>query len=506
METGEANYVRRLLDALQRRPGRQVLHRPEGSTSGGALAAAILATAVGLARAGVARGETVAVLTEPNVPAMLVTRYAAHLLGATVTHVRSMNARADGEHLSTVARLRVLRATGARTLVVDAANAGRGRELAVAAPALTVLAVDDLLRHRSGRLPTAAWHPNDIAVVDLTSGSSGDPKLVRQPFGARDTRIRVSAGDGAPDWPVTMLSVTPVSHATATMVDAVLIGGGAVVLRDGFGLDDVVDAVVRHRVTDVYLAVPHLYQLVDRPEAARRALPSLRQVLYSGTFAAPTRIAQAVTLFGERLTQLYGSTEAGGMCTLTPLDHAEPELLPSVGRPFSWVDLEIREADGRAATPRGVTGEVWVRAATTMAGYLGDPALTAQTMHDGWLRTGDLARFDRYGYLHLVGRIGSVIKANGLKIHPSTVERVLLAHPAVADAVVYDRRDPRHGETAHAAVQLRPGVRCGAAQLRDHVAAGLSPAHVPASFSFLDALPLTVSGKPDRVALRAAAD
>src|SRR4051794_10102376 len=118
-------YVSRLLEALE--PERVVLRWPGAGLTGGQLRERVLGSAAALAAAGAGPGGTVAILTEPNLPAMLWTRYAAHHLGAAVTHVRSMNARSDREHLPLAEQARILRDTGARLLVVDEPNRDRGR-------------------------------------------------------------------------------------------------------------------------------------------------------------------------------------------------------------------------------------------------------------------------------------------------------------------------------------------------------------------------------------------
>ncbi|WP_055553918.1 ANL family adenylate-forming protein, partial [Streptomyces kanamyceticus] len=357
----------------------------------------------------------------------------------------------------------------------------------------------------------APYAPDRLAVIDLTSGTAGEPKLVRRSFRARGAQIDLSAGAVRPDRALTLLAVTPISHATATMVDSVLAHGGALVLHQDFDLTAVLHALTEQGVTDAYVAVPHLYQLLDRPGIERLPFPALRQVLYSGTAAAPARVQQAADLFGGTLTQLYGSTEAGGICAMTPLDHQEPELLGSVGRPFPWVDVEIRDPETGAEVERGEVGEIWVRSPTVMDGYADDPALTRRVLGaDGTLRTGDLGHWDRYGYLHLVDRIGSVVKAHGLKLYPATIQRVLQSHPRVADAAVYGVRDSGYAEHVHAAVRLRPRAdpEHGANDLDDfddlkaYVAAELSDAHVPAVIHRWTALPLNESGKPDLATLR----
>ncbi|MQY12493.1 8-demethylnovobiocic acid synthase [Streptomyces sp. RB5] len=495
------HYVHRILHTAAGRPGAVALRRDGRAVTAGEFAASVTDAAAALRRAGVAAGRMVAILTVPSHPMMLTVRYAAHLLGAPVVHIRSMNPRSDAESLPADIQAEVLRATGARTLVVDGDNAARGRLLAEAVPGVTVLDGRTGLGRDGDPVPEPAPYDRDaLALIDFTSGSTNRPKMVRQLFGTRQTHVDRLVAGLDPDRPATLLSVTPLSHAGAPLVDAVLAGGGTVVLHETFDAGAVLRDIAELRVTDVYLGVPHLYRLLEHPAAARADLSSLRQLVYSATPAAPARIAAAVEIFGDRLIQVYGTTEAGGITCLTPLDHREPELLGTVGRPFPWVDVVLRDPDGGGEVPRGAIGEVYVRSPTVTAGYLG----AGESPRDGWLRTGDLARWDRHGYLRLTGRVGHIVKSAGLKIYPAEIERVLIAHPAVHNATVYGVRDDDYVERVHAAVEPNAGAHCDRTVLAAHVAQALSAIHVPSAITVWERLPLLDSGKPDLRAIRAA--
>lgn len=490
-------YLHRILGVLGGDPGRAVLVHQNRAITARSLLQAISGMVDRLDREGVEPGTTVAVLTSPNHPMMLVARFAAHLLGAAVVHIRSMNPRSDADRLSADVQADVLRATGASLLVVDVDSAERGVTLALLVPALRVLL--DAAPRTHLRL-VAPYRPDGLAMVDFTSGTTSGPKMVRQSFGTRETHIglleRAFAHGPAP----TVLAVTPIGHTLAPMVDAALANAGAVVLHEGFDSVAVAAAIAEHSVTDLYLAVPQLYALLDLPFLSPWALRSLRRVVYSGTPIAPSRVAAALALFGSALTQVYGTTEAGGISSLTGLDHYEPELHGTVGRPFPWVQLEIRSEEDARVCRRGDVGEVCVRSATVMQGYLGDPAGSTRTLVDGWLRTGDLGLVDDYGYLRLEGRVGQVIKSQGLKLHPALIEETLLSHPQVRNVAVYGVRDADFVEHVHAVVELRQ--HASPAELQAHVVRLLSPAHAPAVLRRLDRIPLTPDGKPDYTRLR----
>lgn len=469
--------------------------------SAGEFAACVRDTYERMCAAGLARRDTVAVLTEVNHPLSLAARYAAHLRGATVTHLGSTNP-GTGVPLPPRAQSSILRECGAGLLVTDAANATAPSVLAglLGAPVPSVV----------GELPAPGTDPGpaadlslsavvaDCAVITYTSGSTGRPKGVRQSFAAwndlvqRDARALAASGR-----PERLLVVTPTSHAVAVMADAVLCSGGSLVLHEGFDAAQTLAAVEDASVTRTYVATPQLYRLLDEPGLTARDLGSLRHLAYSGSPAAPSRIEAAVRAFGPVLVQVYGSTEAGRITVLDQLDHLEPELLDSVGRPFPGVGLRFRDPATGRPLPHGEIGEVLVNSPHAMQGYQDHhgPPGSAVAPADGWLPTGDLGYLDPYGCLHLVDRLHRVVKSAGVKIHPAQVEKALLLHPAVAECAVYAVRDDDLLEQVHAAVRLhRP---CDPAVLRDHVAEVLSPEHAPVCITPWAELPLTETGKPD---------
>ncbi|MFI0241767.1 AMP-binding protein [Streptomyces sp. NPDC016845] len=501
-------YTRRVLAALGRDPERIVLRRPGTAVTAAELRASVLGSAALLRSHGVGPGTTVAILTGPNHPSMLSSRYAAHLLGATSVYIRSMNPRTDTETFSLSTQAEVLADLDVPLLLVDDTDedsAARGRWLTLRRPGLTVLAIPRTAGGSDTVPDTRPPRPDDLAVVDFTSGSTGRPKMVGQRYRTREHLVARLADGLDAAGPATLLSVTPISHTTAPMADAVLCGGGSVVLHDEFDADATLEAIAGLGVTDVYLAVPHLYRLLDHPLITSYDLSSLRRITYSGTPAAPDRVRQAVEVFGDVLIQVYGTTEAGGISSLNPLDHREPELLGSAGRPFPWVRVEIRAPGTGTPLGRGQSGEIWVDSPTVSAGYLGDTELTESTYRDGWLRTGDLGHWDRYGYLRLDGRVGDVIKHGGLKLDPAAIEAALMRHPQVRQATVFGVRDEQFVEQVHAAVELYSGAAHTSCDLRDYVAATLTPEHAPVAVSVWPRLPLTPSGKPDRARLRSMA-
>ncbi|MCF3179444.1 long-chain fatty acid--CoA ligase [Streptomyces polychromogenes] len=510
--TAQGHYVSRILGVLAGDPRRPRIRGRAGSLDGAALVRSVHRAHEALRTAGAGPGTMAGILTEANHPLTFTARHAAHLLGAGVMYVRSVNPGSDLP-LPAAEQAGLLAECGVSVLVTDPAHAGRGRELAALLPQPVAVVVLDAPGDGdangggdAGAATSAGPAPRtpDCAVVTYTSGSSGRPKGVRQSFAAWNRLVLGDAASLAGRQPERMLIVTPTSHTVAVMADVVLASGGSLVVHDRFDTAEVLRALAAERITRVYVTVPQLYRLLDHPDTAGTDLSALRQLIYSGCTASPARLADAVRVFGPRLVQCYGSTEAGRITLLDQLDHFEPELLPSVGRPFPGVEVRVCDPATGLEVPRGGSGEVQVRSPYAMAGYQGLPAESAAALlPDGWLRTGDLGHLDAYGYLHLADRIGRVIKAAGVKVRPAEVERALLTHSAVADCAVFGTPDPVTGEAVHAAVVLR--VPCEPDELRRHVAAVLSPAHAPARIVRWPELPLTESGKPDHRRLAGAA-
>ncbi|HEY2442104.1 MAG TPA: fatty acid--CoA ligase family protein [Streptosporangiaceae bacterium] len=506
------HYIYKVLSALVREPSRMVIRSASLSLTGGAFAKSILTAASLLRQNGITNGSTVAILTKPNHPHMLTIRYAAHLVGATAVFIRSNNPRSDDEMLPAADQANMLSEVDARLLITDAANIARGRVLcrnlscdAVAAnldPAGTIESAIELDR-ATHAISSPGYGPGDRLVIVYTSGSTGRPKGVCHSYRAWNNMAAGFEAVVRGTSPPVFLAVTPIAQTVGVMLDGALAAGGSVVLLERFSVDAVRQAFTELGVTDCYLAVPHLYALTDDAWLADHDVSSLRNVIYSGSPAAPHRIGRAAQVFGRALLQSYGSTEAGPITYLGSWEHLDADLLQTVGRPYPGVRVRVCQRDPGRELAAGRVGEVWVKSGNLMEGYLNDPPLNAKVLRNGWLRTGDLGFLDHRGYLKLVGRIGDVIKHGGLKIYPATIERALMMHPDVSDAAVIGVRHRSDVEEAYAAVTLCPGATATLSELRRHLGAELAPSQIPAVIAHWAVLPADDSGKTDRRRLRA---
>ncbi|MDH6566461.1 fatty-acyl-CoA synthase [Streptomyces sp. SAI-117] len=503
-------YAARILARLVAAPDRTATHWRGRAATAGEFARAVAGVARTLQGLGVGPGSVVGILVAPNSPDTLIARYAAHLLGAAVTHLRSANPGSTAPVLPLDAQLRILVDTSVDVLFTDAENAGRAQELCARVnrrPAVTGFGVGaggavpaepaDLARLG----PLTAADPSDLAAVVFTSGSTAQPKGIRLSVRAWESVVAATAASLGTDDP-RLLVVTPLSHTAGPMADAVLAAGGTVVLHEEFDPARALRAVADHRITHTFMATAHLYGAVDHVRGEPADLSSLRQLIYSGSTAASARIEEAAKIFGPVLVQGYGTTEGGRITLLDPGEHMDPRLRTTVGRPFKETAVKICAPETGDELPAGHSGEVWVRSPHVMDGYLKDPGLTALVLRDGWYRTGDIGRVDAEGYLHLLDRVADMVKAEGVKIYPAVVEREIAALAGVANVAVYGVRDMDGIEHLHAAIVTKPGARVGPAEVRSRVGAALTAAHVPEEIRFLDELPLNDSGKPDKRRLR----
>jgi acyl-CoA synthetase (AMP-forming)/AMP-acid ligase II len=271
-------------------------------------------------------------------------------------------------------------------------------------------------------------------------------------------------------------------HAT---VLGTLLRRDTLVLQDGFDAGAVLEAIQEHRIDTLSLTPPRLAAVLDHPALAGTDVGSVRSLSLGAAPLPPHRLAQALDVFGPVVGQGYGLTEAPMIASISAaelIDH--PERLGSVGRVVPGMEARITD------------GEVEVRGLSMMDGYLGGPEVGA-----GWLRTGDLGRFDDEGYLYLLDRVDDVVVVgeHGTKVPSTVVEHALATHPAVRAAAVFGRHTV-DGQVLHAVVVASGEVTED--DLKNHARSAFGQEHyVPASVSFTDALPLTEVGKVDKRAL-----
>ena len=357
-------------------------------------------------------------------------------------------------------------------------------------------------RHRSERPEPVERKADDAQIVKFSGGTTGWPKGVVQPVRCINAQAKgiLTAFDLRDD--DAFLVAAPLTHGTSCFVLPVLAAGGRLVLIEQFDAERVLDAFAARGITATYLPPTAFYSLLAAHGLAERAYPRLRHLVYSAAPMPPARIAEIRRAFGSVLETAYGQVEAPQIVTaMRAHEFGDERNWTSVGRPAGVVQVAVLAENG-VAVPPGEAGEVAVQGDLVMTGYLDRPDLTAETIVNGWLRTGDLGVLDERGYLHLRGRTRDVINSGGFKIHPEAVEAALAQHPAVAECCVYGVGDPRWGEAVHAAVQLRTGTAASEEELIAFVKGTLDSVKAPKRVHLVPTLPRNANGKVSRREVR----
>ena len=238
-------------------------------------------------------------------------------------------------------------------------------------------------------------------------------------------------------------------------------------------------------------------------------LSSLRNIQYGGGPMPRSVVAAALDKFPCTLIQGYGQTEGMTMCFLSQEDHAKaiaddhPERLSSCGREGHVTSVKLVDPDGNAVPKDGQTpGEIVIKSEANMVGYWRKPDLTAETIRDGWMWTGDVATWDEDGYVFIVDRAKDMIISGGENIYSTQVEAAIHQHPAVLESAVFGIPDDQWGEAVKAVVVLKPGESASAEDIIATASEHLASYQKPKSVDFVDDLPKAPTGKILKRALR----
>jgi len=402
-----------------------------------------------------------------------------------------------------------------RVLVVDAdAFRDRGGDLAAKAPSLTTVFTlgranygIDLLGAAEAAGSAAARcfaSPDDIATLNYTGGTTGKSKgALRRHRELASFAGSILADFEIPDAP-RYLTVAPISHVAGTKVLPTLIRGGTVHMLKGFDPEAVLSTIMREKINLTLFVPTMIYVLLDHPSLPKTDLSSLELLLYGASPMAPSRLIEGIERIGPVFSQLYGQTECYPVSVLRKADHdpKQPDLFLSCGFPIAGCEAKILDDQDQEA-PISQPGEICVRAPHVMAEYWKQPQQTAETLRNGWLHTGDIARADERGYMFILDRKKDMIVTGGFNVFPREVEDVLATHPDVAVVAVIGIPDDKWGEAVTAIIVPKPGTEPAETELIDLVKRHKGSIHAPKQVKFVRELPMTGVGKVDKKQLRA---
>src|ERR1700692_1907849 len=360
------------------------------------------------------------------------------------------------------------------------------------------------MRNGEGTPTPLPREENDLAWLFYPSGTTGRPKGVRLSHGnlvAMSLCYLADVDFATPN--DASLYAAPISHGAGLYNFPHVRMGGRHVIPESGGFDpDEVLNLGRQLDNVVMFAAPTMVRrLVDAAKRRGESGEGIRTIIYGGGPMYLADIRDAIATMGQRFVQIYGQGESP--MTITSLSrewHARTdhprylERLASVGPAQSVMSVRITGADG-ALLPAGETGEVEAKGSAVMLGYWNNPKANAETLKDGWLRTGDVGRLDEDGFLTLSDRSKDVSISGGTNIYPREVEEALLTHADVREVSAIGVGDPDWGEIVVACVVLEDGAVADDSGLDAHCLASIARFKRPKRYVYLDALPKNNYGK-----------
>jgi acyl-CoA synthetase (AMP-forming)/AMP-acid ligase II len=496
------------------RPAHPALIQDERVLDYGSLDRFMNRVAVGLSRAGVRSGQAIAICATTSI------EYAAVFLGAVRAGVAvaPLAPSSTDESLAMMladceAKLVFVDAEAARALsntsdrtprvaldLGQRAGPAHSQQLAYASPLEAFLAPEGVTPEPISIDPDGPFN------IIYSSGTTGTPKGIVQPYRMRWGHVRRGQDSGYGPDAVTLISTPLYSNTTlVSFFPAVALGGGAVLMAK-FDAAQFLALSQRHRVTHAMLVPVQYQRVLDAPQFAASDLSSYRmKFCTSAPFSAALK-RRVLDRWPGGLVEYFGMTEGGGTCVLAA--HLFPDKLHTVGQPAPLHDIRLIDDQGREVA-QGELGEVvgWSPLAV-MTGYHRQPAKTAEAEWfdaEGkrFIRTGDVGRFDSDGFLMLLDRKKDMIISGGFNIYPTDLEAVLLQHPAVREVAVVGVSSAQWGETPIAFVVLQAGASESAEQLRDFVNERVGKTQRLSGLSLIQSLPRGPIGKVLKRELRA---
>jgi len=358
------------------------------------------------------------------------------------------------------------------------------------------LSYQEIMATSSARKVKVDPESEDIASIAYTSGPTFRPRGVMLSHQSLATGATIS-GDGfrQTDEDVVVLFALPLHHVVG--LEAVLLTsiskGSTVVMLPGLSINGLI-GIIEKRGATIFMGVPFIFILMVRmaeEEGIKHDLSSLR-LCCAGGAPVPTNIMKRFKRrYGLDIVQFWGLTEATAYLTFQPVDGTGK--LGSTGKAMPGWEVKIVDDNGKELPPNQ-PGEIIVRG-PIMKGYYNNPRVTAETIRDGWLHTGDIGRVDEDGELFILGRKKEMIIAKGQNIYPSDIEDVLYTHPKVAEAAVVGIPDELRGEVIRAIISLKAGEVATEQEIKRFCLEHIANYKVPKQVIFLDSLPKTATGR-----------
>jgi long-chain acyl-CoA synthetase len=486
--------------------------------------------AMWLAEKGVAKGDRVAVILQ-NVPHFVIAQVASWKIGAVPMPINPMNRHRELTMLFTDGGPKAVICHQENHDVVALALGAAGLPKTV--QILPVDAREFQTRNDRRVLPSGDRAPSgdgsnfeevirssekksfvggesvsqDIAFLVYTSGTTGVPKGAMITHGNASFNSQVYRDWMGLEEGGGILGIAPLFHVTGLIghIAAAFLCAAPLVLSYRFDPEVMLESIVEHRPQFIIGAITAFVAMMNAPSCGRHSFESIRRIYSGGAPIPPAVVDQFEEKCGHYIHNGYGLTETTSPSHCVPFGRRAPvdptSGALSVGVPVFNTDVLIMDEAGKAA-PIGELGEIVTKGPQVVPGYWNKPEETAESIPDGWLRTGDIGFMDADGWFYLVDRKKDMINASGYKVWPREVEDVLYTHPAVREAAVIGVPDEYRGETVKAVVSLKAGQEVAPQDLIAFCKERMASYKYPRAIDVISDLPKTVTGKILRRELR----
>jgi acyl-CoA synthetase (AMP-forming)/AMP-acid ligase II len=444
-----------------------------------------------------APGERIAAYAN-NLPEWVILEFAAGLAGLTVVTVNPALRERELTHV-------LGKSQAAGVLMVDEYRGTDMKAMLAKVKPPSVRHVFRFGEELDGDADLPTTKPTDPALILFTSGTTGLPKgAVLRHRGivnnAGLTHARMGLQPG-----FTQLTPMPLFHTAgcAMAVIGTICHQGTLVLPPYFDPALMLELIARER-PQVTGGVPTmLIAMLEHPDFATTDVSSIEVLVSGGAVVPPALVTRVELAFKAPLSIVFAQTESSPVITQTAPTDSASDRANTLGTPLPRTAVKIVDPATGATAGHDEVGEICTRGYHVMTGYLDDPEATKAAIdEDGWLHTGDLGSMDKRGYCRIGGRLKDMIIRGGMNIYPSEIEQVLFEHPDVADVAVVGIPDEKWGEQVVAFIRPAEGRTPDPDTLHAYCREQLAPHKTPRFWEFVDAFPMTGSGKVQKFALR----
>jgi long-chain acyl-CoA synthetase len=457
-----------------------------------------------LKQLGVKRGDRV-IVQMPNCPEVFESFGAVWRIGAVVVPMNYLVGDEESAH--------IYQDCGAATVISSSAFLPKIEACRAKVPAIkNILLIDkevpkgyhsfwELVEGSSDELETVKTDDDELAVLVYTSGTTGRPKGVMHSHYSLYRSAKVVSDSVAKLDRRVSVFVLPMCHiyGISCMNLSNIQGSWLSVILPSFSVEKVFEAIEKYKATN-FAGVPTIYVLMLLyPDHEKYDISSVQQWT-SGSAPLSKETWQGFKdKFGAEILECWALTETGGMGCIMP--EGQPIKVGSIGKPMPETEVKVIDNNDNEL-PQGKEGELIIRGPGLMKGYWNMPEVTAESLKNAWLYTGDIGYVDEDGYYFITDRKKDLIIKGGENISPREIEEVLFAHPRVAEAAVVGIKDDVYGEDIKAFVVLKPGEDATAEDIIEHCRTTLKTFKTPKEVQFIDSLPKNLLGKVERKELR----